>query len=104
MVVRGGCPNVSLSARTVVGVVVRGSVEGVVTGMDGVAGGAVSIGAGVAGGSASVRASVAGVWASVTWEKLKSCEEAWRELVSRSSRGGRSAQSTRSSISRVSVA
>ena len=54
--------NVPLSARTVVGVLVRGSVEGVVTGMDGVAGGAVSIGAGVAGGSASVRTSVAGVW------------------------------------------
>ena len=45
--------NAPLSARTGVGVVV---------GMAGVAGGAVSIGAGVAGGSASVRTSVAGVW------------------------------------------
>jgi len=59
--------NALLSARTVVGVVVGGSVEGVVTGMDGVTGGAASLGVGVAGGAASVRASVAGVWASVTW-------------------------------------
>jgi hypothetical protein len=50
-----------LSARTVVGV------EGLVASMDGVAGGAVSLGAGVAVDAASVSASVAGVWACVTW-------------------------------------